>query len=947
MTIICLTTALAAAMADSCLAQIFTTAPTTLTHMVRDKGPAVPPSAPAPAAPPAPVYGQPPQQAAPAYTQAQQPAQPPQSPSPAQYYAQPALQGMAPRAPAPAMTAPAPAPVAPVGGYAQTPDANRFAAPPVPAIASATVAPATSALTLRHLTNNIQGFRLAGEIASSEWPVFITAAQARQRIKFQVGYLTAISVMPEASYLTLVVNDTVVGRTNIRASHSVRTFEFEIPPNLLQAGFNSVRLTAEQRHRVDCSLQATYELWTQIDPSQTGLLLPRSEGVTSLAELPALSPDAQGALPIRAVVPGRTNLSNVERIMRVVQMISLAGRFEQPVVDIGPLAGGEYGVNLLVGPAQDLAGLLEPGALGAVGGPSVFILPARADRRTTIVVTGATDAQVSEALGQFERQSQVVGAPAGLRAAAAFPGFRMEGGQRVKLRDLGVASEEFSGRLFRAAFNVILPPDFYPADYGRAVLDLAGGYAPGLTSEAQIVVSVNGRNAVSMKLPKSAGDVFTKNPVPLPLGAMRPGLNRVEIEAQVPIAKDLACDPLAAITGSKRFLLLDSTEIEMPRIARIARMPDLAVTTTGAFPFVGGPGMRPKLLAPAPDRETIGAAATISAHMAIMAGQPIDFELTGVAPPRGSGSVLVVGGAGNLDPSLIKAAGLDPQEIQKAWSGRMGAFVRPPKDDALSRYEAAARNRLVLERNFPAACRMAKPPGGFERAANTAWWRADMNSTASIQQKQKQIRAMYEASSSRWVDRAPVGAFQVNAAASGALYDEWNSKVRSQGAIATYIQGVFASAKNWATAHVHSVVAWFGAAIVAGPVEPTITARASLIVAQNMLGDSVDDVWTLIAAPNSTELAESVPCLVDPRVWRQIAGRLSILDATEGSVVTAATTAQRLIVTQPLTIENSRLIVAGWLSLNSQVYVAMAFAAALLLALTTSLFIRNVGRRIE
>lgn len=63
--------------------------------------------------------------------------------------------------------------------------------------------------------------------------------------------------------------------------------------------------------------------------------------------------------------------------------------------------------------------------------------------------------------------------------------------------------------------------------------------------------------------------------------------------------------------------------------------------------------------------------------------------------------------------------------------------------------------------------------------------------------------------------------------------------------------------------------------------------------------------------------------------------------------MTAATTAQRLIVTQPLTIENSRLIVAGWLSLNSQVYVAMAFAAALLLALTTSLFIRNVGRRIE
>ncbi|MCC2108284.1 MAG: cellulose biosynthesis cyclic di-GMP-binding regulatory protein BcsB, partial [Hyphomicrobiales bacterium] len=172
------------------------------------------------------------------------------------------------------------------------------------------VAPATG-LTLRHLTNNIQGFRLAGEIASSEWPVYITAEQARLPIKFQVGYLSAISVMPEASYLTLSVNDVVVGRANIRATHSVKTITFDIPLNALQAGFNSIRLTAEQRHRVDCSLQATYELWTQIDPSQTGLLLPRSTPVSRLSDLPALSPDAQGALPIRAVVPGRTNLANV------------------------------------------------------------------------------------------------------------------------------------------------------------------------------------------------------------------------------------------------------------------------------------------------------------------------------------------------------------------------------------------------------------------------------------------------------------------------------------------------------------------------------------------------------------------------------------------------------------------------------------------------------------
>jgi cellulose synthase operon protein B len=325
--------------------------------------------------------------------------------------------------------------------------------------------------------------------------------------------------------------------------------------------------------------------------------------------------------------------------------------------------------------------------------------------------------------------------------------------------------------------------------------------------------------------------------------------------------------------------------------------------------------------------------------MAIMAGQPISFELTGVTPPKGSGSVLVVGGANMLDASYMKAAGVDPQAVQKAWAGRFDVAAKPPKDEALSRYEAVARNRLVLERNFPAACRMPKPPGGFERAVNTAWRRVDPTATATIAQNRTR--------QSISLDGSPVSALQVTGNASGALYDEWNAKVRNQGAFGAYAAHVFTNVKSWVGSKVSSVIEWFGATIVSGPPAPQITARTSLVVAQNILGDSADDVWMLIMAPTSADLAESVPCLVDPRVWGQIAGRLSLLDASEGTVQSAPADAQRLIVTQPLTVENSRLIAAGWLSLNSQVYVALALFIAVLLALTTTFFVRNVGRRHE
>jgi cellulose synthase operon protein B len=344
--------------------------------------------------------------------------------------------------------------VAPAPGAAARPGAISLSRP-------ASNAPAP--YVLRHLTNNIHGFRLAGEIAQAEWPMYLTEAQAQNRLSFRLGYLAAVSVMPEGSYLSLTVNDAVVGRTNIVGTRGVRTAVFEIPAGLMKAGFNSIRITAEQRHRVDCSLEATYELWTQIDPTQTGLVLPRSDaGVTSIADLPAIAIDDQGALPIRAITPPRAGMASVERIIEAAQMISLLGRFAQPVVDFGSIAGGEYGVNLAVGPIEELRSQLEGLPLPFVHSPIVVVVPASEGRRATIVATGRTDEEATEALQQFRVAASNKGTPEGLRAAAAFPGYRLGGGQKVRLRELGVASQEFSGRLFRAAFNLLLRPTSIP-----------------------------------------------------------------------------------------------------------------------------------------------------------------------------------------------------------------------------------------------------------------------------------------------------------------------------------------------------------------------------------------------------------------------------------------------------------------------------------------------------
>ena len=70
-----------------------------------------------------------------------------------------------------------------------------------------------------------------------------------------------------------------------------------------------------------------------------------------------------------------------------------------------------------------------------------------------------------------------------------------------------------------------------------------------------------------------------------------------------------------------------------------------------------------------------------------------------------------------------------------------------------------------------------------------------------------------------------------------------------------------------------------------------------------------------------------------------------MLNASDAEVVEVPAENPRLIPTQPLSIENSRLIIAGWFSLNTKIYVELALCIALLLAWTTRRFISVVGRR--
>jgi hypothetical protein len=404
--------------------------------------------------------------------------------------------------------------------------------------AAASATPAASqraALPLRRLPPLAAGSRLSGEAENLLAPVYVTSKEAEAAASFRLGTLSSVSVLPESGMLTVSVNGASIGTVPVGAAYGLRVSQLEIPKGLLRPGWNAVDIAAQHRHRVDCSVEAADELWTRVEPAETGLLFAAgAAGFPQLADIAAVGPRPDGAVPIGIVLDGKRLLSavTVERLGRAVQGIALAGRFAQVVVDFD--RSDDDGLDLVLGTVADIAGRLDQATLDKIAGPTIVIVPGGEKRRPVVVISGRSDAELDDAIARLGTVPPSGSAP-GLKALEGALGHEIDPyGQSLTIGDMGGGVQELGGRTLRMGFDAALPKDFLAADYGRATIDLAGGYAAGLGAEAQIVVDVNGHHAGSIRLNSAHGETFLHKRHYLPLSAFRPGQNRIELRVNAP-----------------------------------------------------------------------------------------------------------------------------------------------------------------------------------------------------------------------------------------------------------------------------------------------------------------------------------------------------------------------------------------------------------------------------
>jgi hypothetical protein len=482
----------------------------------------------------------------------------------------------------------------------------------------------------------LPAYRLSGEDDVTKLSFNLSADQAASGGDLALAYRNAVSVLPDSSVMDVEVNGKVAGTFRIGSPNGFKSAMISVGAELLRAGRNQVQVRARQFHRVDCSLEATYELWTEFNPAASGFVAASSHGFRSFNDLLTVARTDANLTDIRLILPQTATTEMLNDAAPVLQTLALFLNRDDVAVTIGDKPGTGPGIDLYVSTdktrAQTRSGEIPPYGLS--------VRDAAEDGRAMVSLRGTTRAEMSGQLLEAIRGPLKESLDSGIFAAGTGT-IVADASKTYTLAETGYETRVFSGRLSRTGFNMVMPADFYPADYATIGLKLHAATSPGLKRTAQFLVRVNDRVVTSYPFRNGDGEQFDGKLIELPLRAFRPGNNKVELIAELPVSTDETCAPEGRGDMTPRFILLKETAIEIPALARIGRLPDIGAFAGTAYPYADGKPF--DVVVERPDAQSASAALTILSRLALAARNPLNADIRlGVTTPSEGRNALVI-----------------------------------------------------------------------------------------------------------------------------------------------------------------------------------------------------------------------------------------------------------------------------------------------------------------
>lgn len=500
-------------------------------------------------------------------------------------------------------------------------------------------------------------FRLTGEESRDGLVVYLTEAQAAAPARLQLSYVNAVVVAPEASRLSVRVNGTEVTSNPISSSASAAPVAVDLPAGLLRAGPNRIEFAASQRHRTDCSIESTYELWTEIAGSTAMLSFDGADldRIRELADLRAVGVDAAGDTTIRLITPDLSAPEASLVAVNLAQILALTLRVPNLHVESATAlsdAAAPGVLDVVLGPADQLPPSMAPYAAQAGSGAIAAMVSAESGAHT-LLVSGPDWARVGQASGAILAAAPVSPSTPRIDLPNANP--MLLGGQSLALSDLGVPTVEFNGRRYTALFQFELPPDFYANLYGEAELVLDAAYSADVLPGSQIDIYANDQIASSTPLLRTDGGTLRDTVIRLPMTNLRPGRNELEVAVNLNAQSDEACSPGWTGRSPVRFVFSSSTQFRMPNYARAAELPDLLALTGSAWPYSNDAEV-PLVLAQGAD--SLMTAMTLLARAATSSGKVLPVSIVSEDSLQPEENALFVMPLSQMSPMTADRVGL-------------------------------------------------------------------------------------------------------------------------------------------------------------------------------------------------------------------------------------------------------------------------------------------------
>lgn len=530
---------------------------------------------------------------------------------------------------------------------------------------------------------------LNGEYYQRSWNVALTEEEAKAPVRLNLGYQSAILVAPESSDFIVSINNVELLRQPIRSTDQMAEVMVDVPQGLLRTGANTLSIRAQQRHRTDCTIESTYELWTNIDPAKTYLAFDlnnnqrKAERFAGSEDIIAIGVNAKGSTQFHIVAPALgspehgTSLLDLSQALAILggmpnQSFSVEKSLDPALIHADGARSGE--LTILVGTQAELSDVLDNLQIGTdarnSSSTSMRFIAHPKTGEQFLLISGENWREIGRNIDHLVAMTE---RPANtFRTTLQTQNWNLpdapvlRGGGALTFAELGIATQQFSGRRLRNQFNFAVPADFYANAYGTATILLDAAYSAEVLPGSHVDVYINGDIATTIPITNTGGGVMKQLPIRIAMRHFRPGLNTVVIEAALETQADKSCSTGTASSASPRFALFDSSKFTMPDFGRIGQVPNLAAMAGMAYPITySAEGLA--LSANLNDYNVLSASATIMGNLAVAAGRPLKITYAQSDNDLKEGNALFVGAIANLPDAVLAQTGINP-DTKKLWS---------------------------------------------------------------------------------------------------------------------------------------------------------------------------------------------------------------------------------------------------------------------------------------